>query len=50
MMVQHQNGGGGGAEQLQLSFGVYVGEARDGKPHGQGEVNFRQDDNIVSPV
>ncbi len=34
-------------EKLQLPFGVYVGEARDGRPNGHGEVNFNQDDNIV---
>ncbi len=34
-------------EKLQLQFGVYVGQARDGKPHGQGECTFNKDDNIV---
>ncbi len=34
-------------EKVQLPFGVYVGQVKDGKPHGPGEVTFNADDNIV---
>lgn len=35
-------------ERIEQTFGVYVGEVEDGKPHGQGVCNFNKDDIIVS--
>ena len=35
-------------EKLKLPFGVYVGQAQNGQPHGQGEIRFNDDDVIVS--
>lgn len=34
-------------EKLHLEFGVYVGQVRDGKPNGEGQMIFKEDDVIV---
>ena len=36
-MVQHQ-------ERLNLQHGTYVGDVSNGKPHGAGTMNFKEDD------
>lgn len=34
-------------ERIELPYGVYSGEVRDGKPNGNGTVQFRQEDEQV---
>ena len=31
-------------ESIKLQFGVYTGETKDGKPHGQGKCVFNSED------
>ena len=35
-------------DKVELQFGIYVGQLKDGKPHGEGHCNFFDDDLIVS--
>ena len=36
-------------DRIELPFGTYSGDVRDGKPNGHGAVQFKHDDNIVRP-
>ena len=33
-----------GQQKIEVPFGVFVGQVEDGKPHGQGEINFDETD------